>query len=158
MSAATRVLAVVPLEGCGQVRMARTRHSCEQAIVSGLGVGVLENDGEWSTCGHSLKHTADNPWGISLNARSRALCTALPSEDILCEILRCQFESCRDSIKNHTDEFTVRLTKDRHPVFSSECIHIYNISFCIYLACHITLYHSATCAFVLQHSGRRTIQ
>ena len=136
MTASTRILAVVPLQSCRQVRMAGTGHGLELAVVLRLGVGVLKDDGQRSSRGVSLIDSADNPGSVFLLARGRTLHSALAAEDVIFEVLHGQFKAGRHSVQHHANQFSMRLTENRDSEFSSEGIHIsiYVLSSCKQIA------------------------
>ena len=72
----------------------------------------------------SLENSADNLRLIRFYAWSSALSAALSSQYILSEIFGREFETCRNSVQHHTDQLAMRLTENRYPIFSSECIHM----------------------------------
>ena len=124
MSAATRILTVLPLEGRSKVRMSRTRHCREKAIVRRMRIGILEHNSQRCACRMSFKDAADNHRLIRLDTRCSTLCSALSAEDILHEILLRKLKSLGHTVQNHSNELSVRFTKDRYPEFSAYCIHI----------------------------------
>ena len=138
MSAAARILIVIPFQCCCQVCMARTRHSCELAVVRRFRIHVPEHNRQRSTSGTSLIHTAHEHRPVLLYTRSRALGSALAAGQILHEVLLGQFDARLHAVQHHTDELAMRLTEYRHSEFSTECIHI---CFC-YLIIHQRLTHS----------------
>ena len=140
MSASTRILAVIPLQGCSQVRMSRTRHSCKQLIIRRFGILILEDDCQGSTCSVTFEHAAYDLRLIIFNTRCRTLCTALPTKKILLEILLRELQSGRNAVQHHSDEFAMRLTENRHPEFSTECVHIYECLFSIVCICFCRFY------------------
>ena len=72
----------------------------------------------------SLEDAAHDHRPVCLDSRRRALRTALPSEDVLLEILLRKLQTGRNSIHDHTDELPVGLTEYAYPEFSTYCIHI----------------------------------
>ena len=72
----------------------------------------------------ALEDAAHDRRPVGLDTRRRALRTALPSQDVLLEILLRKLQTSRNTVHHHTDEFPVGLTEDAYPEFSTECIHI----------------------------------
>ena len=68
--------------------------------------------------------TAYNHRLVILDARSSSSCTALAAKDILFKVLLGEFKTGWNSVHDHSDEFSMRLTENRNSEFSSECIHI----------------------------------
>ncbi len=119
MAASARILTVVPFEGSGKVRMARTRHSCEQTVVRRVGVGVAEDYGQRRTCGVSFEDSAHDLRLVFLYARGCSSGSALASGDVRQEVLLRKFETCRNPVQHHSDEFAVGLTENAHSEFSA---------------------------------------
>ena len=71
-----------------------------------------------------LEHTAHDLGLVLLLARSRAPGTALPAQDVLLEILLGHFQSRRDAVQHHADEFAMRLSENADPELSSKTVHI----------------------------------
>ena len=88
-----------------------------------MSIIIPEHDSQWRTSGMPLEHTADNLRNVIFQTRSRTLGPALPALYVIHQILLRKLETCRHSVHNHSDKLAMRLTENRHPVFSSECIH-----------------------------------
>ena len=71
-----------------------------------------------------FEDAAQDLWLVGFLTGSRAFRSALSTCDILVKISFIQFQSGWHSIKHDTDSLTMRLSKNRNPEFSSECIHI----------------------------------
>ena len=127
MAAATRILAVVPLQCGDQIRVARTRHGLEQGVVLRVDIRITEYDGKRCAGRMTLICTADNHRLVVLDARGRALRTALPPQDILLEILLGQFKAGRYAVHHHTYELAMRLTENRNSEFSTYRIHVFKL-------------------------------
>ena len=67
--------------------MAWTRHSRKELIIRRMSIGILESYRQRSSCRMSLKDAAHDRRPVGLDTRRRALRTALPSQDVLLEIL-----------------------------------------------------------------------
>ena len=124
MSSAARILAVVPFQGCGKVRMTRARHCRKKLIVRGMRIGILKSHSQRRTRRMALVNAAHDLGEIGLDARSRTLRTALPPEDILLEIRLRQFQPSRNSVHDHTYELPVGLTENAYSEFPTYRIHI----------------------------------
>ena len=72
-----------------------------------MSVGVAENYGQRSTCGMSLKDSADNLRLIRLNPRCRTLSPAFTSEYIVLEILLRELQTGWDTVQNHSYQLTM---------------------------------------------------
>ena len=72
----------------------------------------------------ALEDAAHDRRSVGLDTRRRALRTALPSQDILFEILLRKIQASRDTVHYHADEFSVGFSEDAYSEFSTECIHI----------------------------------
>ena len=123
MTASSRVLTVIPFERSRKIRMARTRHGSKQRIIRRMSVRIPERHRKRCASRMPLKHTTDDTWLISLDTRGSSLRTAFPPENILHEIIFRQFQTGWHSVQDNSYEFTMRLSENRHSVFSSECIH-----------------------------------
>ena len=128
MSAATRVLAVIPFKGGSKVCMPRTRHVRKQSIILRLGVRILKDDGQRRSRCVAFIHSTDDSWLVCLDTGRGTLRSALPAQDILSKVLLCQFKTGRNTVQHNSDEFAMRLTEYVYPEFSAECIHISTFS------------------------------
>ena len=107
MPAATGILTVIPFQGCGKVRVPRTRHSRKKLIIRGMRISILESDRQRSSCGMTFKDSAHDHRTVRLDTRSRTPGSAFSAEDILLEILLAELQAGRNAVQNHSDEFPV---------------------------------------------------
>ena len=77
----------------------------------------------------SLEDAADNCRPVGFYTRSRPLCSALSTKDILFEVLFTEFQTGRNAVQNDSDEFPVGFPEDAYSEFSAEGIHIIEVYF-----------------------------
>ena len=103
MPSASRVIEAVPFHGCGPVGMARTRNIPKCLVIRAACVLIPEYDGQWRPRSIALEYAAQDFRFIRLDARRRALRTALASSNVTCEIFRRERQACLYAVQNHAD-------------------------------------------------------
>jgi hypothetical protein len=107
--------------------MTWTRDISKPGIVGRVSVKVSEHDSQWCSRGMTFIHSADNLRYILLHARGSPSGSALTALYVLDEVLLSEFESRRDTVHDHSYEFTMGFSKDTHSEFSSVRVHIVNV-------------------------------